>query len=46
VHFGLEAADQIASAAVEWPRGGRETWTGLDANAVVTVRQGSGRLER
>ena len=43
VHFGLAESEEIGSVVVEWPRGPRETWTGIAPNRVIPLRQGSGR---
>ncbi len=43
VHFGFSTTDAIAGVVVEWPRGLRESWTGLRANQIVTLKQGGGQ---
>ncbi len=45
VHFALANAD-VADVVVEWPRGLRETWTGLRMNQIVTLKQGDGKTDR
>jgi len=42
-HFGLGAAADIAAITVQWPDGGRERWTGVQGDRVVTLRRGSGQ---
>ena len=42
VHFGLGARPDVSAIVVEWPRGGREVWTGIDPNQTVTLRQTTG----
>jgi len=41
VHFGLEAKTEIR-VWVDWPDGLREVWTGVPADAIVTLREGTG----
>ena len=47
VHFGIESPDAIAGFVVEWPRGSREGWRGVqpDRNRTVTLKQGTGTIE-
>jgi hypothetical protein len=42
VHFGLGAASEVEGILVEWPRGGREVWTGITPNRIISLRQGTG----
>jgi hypothetical protein len=42
VHFGL-GTNTEAQVWVEWPDGLKEIWTGVRADSIVTLRQGSGR---
>ena len=42
VHFGLGSDSAIKAVVVEWPRGLREVWTGIAANRIVTLEQGTG----
>src|SRR5213083_221327 len=41
-HFGLGRAKRVDSLEVIWPDGRRQVLTGLDADRMVTVRQGDG----
>jgi hypothetical protein len=43
VHFGLGRARRVDSLEVRWPDGRAQLITGLDADRVVTVRQGDAR---
>jgi hypothetical protein len=42
VHFGLADARRGRAIVVEWPRGGREVWRGIELNQSLTLRQGTG----
>jgi hypothetical protein len=42
VHFGLGTKTQTR-VWVDWPDGLREVWTGVQADATVTLREGSGQ---
>lgn len=42
VHFGLGSESRIQSVVVEWPRGSREAWSGIAADRIVTLEQGTG----
>src|SRR5256885_15967245 len=41
-HFGLGRAKRVDSLEVIWPDGRRQVLTGLDADRMVTGRQGDG----
>jgi hypothetical protein len=43
VHFGLGAAGRVEETRVRWLDGARETFGPFEANAIVTLRRGSGR---
>ena len=43
VHFGLGASSALEAVEVHWLNGGREVWTGIKADILVTLRQGSGK---
>ena len=43
VHFGLGAKADLEGVMVQWPSGGREVWTDVRADSIVTLRQGGGR---
>jgi len=43
VHFGLARDPDIEGVAVEWPSGLREIWSGVEANRVVRLVEGSGK---
>jgi hypothetical protein len=43
VHFGLGGSAAPVDLLVEWPRGGREAWTGMAVDRIVTLEQGTGR---
>ena len=42
VHFGLGSDPQIREVIVEWPSGRVESWPGLRADRIVTVKQTTG----
>jgi hypothetical protein len=42
VHFGLGAAPDVQAILVDWPRGGREVWSGITLNRIIPIRQGTG----
>jgi hypothetical protein len=42
VHFGITTAADVAGVVVEWPRGSREVWTGVQMNRIASLKQGSG----
>jgi len=42
VHFGL-GANTEAQVWVDWPDGLRETWSGVHADSIITLSQGSGK---
>jgi hypothetical protein len=42
VHFGLGTASKIEWVEVRWPSGITERFTGLDVDAIHTVKEGSG----
>ncbi len=43
VHFGLGEDTKIEKLIVYWPDGRREAWDRLEADRIVTIRQGTGR---
>jgi hypothetical protein len=43
VHFGLGNNPHVRSLLVEWPGGSTERWDHIDADKLVTLKQGSGR---
>ena len=44
VQAGLGLSPGIDGVVVHWPDGRRERWTGLQANRLVTLRRGTGRM--
>ena len=42
VHFGLGENSQIDGVVVVWPAGGREIWTGIEADTRIELVEGSG----
>jgi hypothetical protein len=42
-HFGLGASAAVTAVVVQWPDGGRERWTGVEGDRVVTLRRGTGQ---
>ena len=46
VHFGLGEDTKIEKLIVNWPDGRREEWDRLEADRIVTIRQGTGRSIR
>jgi hypothetical protein len=43
VHFGLGDAATVDRLEVRWPNGLTETWTGLAADRLITLEEGSGK---
>ena len=43
LHFGLGTGKAIDRVEVRWPNGNVEVWTGIDANRIVTLTEGTGR---
>jgi enediyne biosynthesis protein E4 len=43
VHFGLGKSSEIERVEVRWPAGGCESWSGIAADRIVTLREGSGQ---
>ncbi|MDH3588168.1 MAG: CRTAC1 family protein [Gammaproteobacteria bacterium] len=43
VHFGLGSNAQISGIGVIWPAGGREIWTGINANTRIELVEGGGQ---
>ncbi len=43
VHVGLGSASHIDDVEVTWVDGERESFGGLDANQVITLRRGAGK---
>jgi hypothetical protein len=46
VHFGLGESAKIERLTVFWPDGRGEEWDRVDADRMVTIRQGTGRSLR
>ncbi|PYU80155.1 MAG: hypothetical protein DMG51_16150 [Acidobacteria bacterium] len=46
VHFGLGESAKIERLTVLWPDGRGEEWDRVDADRIVTIRQGTGRSLR
>jgi enediyne biosynthesis protein E4 len=42
VHFGLGRSPVIERVAIRWPNGLEEQWTGLEADRIITLKEGSG----
>jgi hypothetical protein len=42
-HFGLGSSAAIDAVVVHWPDGGRERWTNVSADRLVTLRRGTGQ---
>lgn len=40
LHFGLGDATTIDSLVVQWPRGTVDTWTNVDVNQMLTLKEG------
>ena len=43
VHFGLREDAKIEELIVHWPDGKRESWDKVQADRIVTIRQGTGK---
>jgi hypothetical protein len=43
VHFGLGADANVEAVVVEWPNGGKEMWSNVRTDSLITLRQGSGK---
>jgi hypothetical protein len=46
VHFGLGADATIDGLIVYWPDGRTEAWDSIQADRIMTIRQGTGRNVR
>ena len=44
VHFGLGMRASVQGVLVDWPDGSKERWDTVQADKVVVLRQGTGRL--
>jgi len=44
VHFGLGLDPEIDTVEVHWPGGPKEKWHNIQADRIVTLRRGSGKL--
>jgi hypothetical protein len=44
IQAGLGASTTVDGVVVHWPDGQRERWTGLQADRLVTLRRGTGRM--
>jgi hypothetical protein len=42
-HFGLGSATKVDRLEIRWPNGLEESWSGLEVNRIVTVKEGSGQ---
>ena len=46
LHFGLGAAETVDRIEVRWPTTGEvETFTGIEANQIVTIEEGAGIVD-
>ena len=43
VHFGLGTASRVDRLEVRWPNGLEESWSNLEANRILTLREGSSK---
>ncbi len=43
VHFGLGSATDIEAVVVQWPSGDKESWTNVQADKQITLRQHTGK---
>ena len=43
VHFGLAATATVDRLQVRWPNGREEEWTGIAADRIVTLTEGTGK---
>jgi hypothetical protein len=43
VHFGLNDAKAIEGVTVQWPSGEKESWSTVEVNKQITLRQGAGK---
>ena len=43
VHFGLADASLVQRLEVRWPNGRQEVWTGVKADRIVTLEEGTGQ---
>ena len=46
VHFGLGDDAKVGELIVHWPDGQSEGWNGIQADRIVTIRQGTGHVIR
>jgi hypothetical protein len=42
VHFGLGSTSKVDRVEIRWPNGGQEAWTHVDANRILTLKEGTG----
>jgi hypothetical protein len=42
VHVGLGASAAHVAVVVQWPDGGRERWTNVQVDRLVTLQRGTG----
>jgi hypothetical protein len=43
VHFGLAGAAAVDRLQVRWPNGRKEEWSGIAADRILTVTEGTGK---
>ena len=43
IHFGLGSEPALEAVVVHWPSGDKEVWTNVKADAVITLRQKTGK---
>ena len=43
VHFGLGGDGEVKAVVVRWPAGSSEIWEEIEADRLITLREGSGR---
>jgi hypothetical protein len=44
IQAGLGESAAVTAVVVHWPDGGRERWTGIQADRLLTLRRGTGQL--
>jgi len=46
VHVGLGGSSTVDAVIVDWPDGQRERWTSISADRILTLKRGSGTMEK
>ncbi len=44
LHFGLGRAERVDKIEIRWPKGERQTWTGVAANRTLLIKEGQAQF--